>query len=98
MRFVPIRSTSVPPKNMPMTMGSTVKKAVMPVCAALCVVWSTNQGTAIAAIALPVTDTKVVPYRVISGRRVVRTGAALSATVVAMNREDFVGILREDDG
>ena len=53
----------VPPKNMPITIGATLKKATMPVCTVLPVVSSTNQGMAMAAIASPVTEISEVIYR-----------------------------------
>lgn len=55
MRRNPSRSTSVPPKKEATTVASVVKKATMPVSAALPLCSSTNHGIATSASTLPVT-------------------------------------------
>jgi hypothetical protein len=66
-RLYPNLSTKVPPRKPASTTGKTVKKPVIPVWVALPVVWSTNQGIAIAESTLPTNEIALAVSREMIG-------------------------------
>ncbi len=69
MRLAPSRSTRPPPTKPAINSGSVSAKVVRPVCMALPVVWSTNQGMATEVIILPTCEIALAVKSATSGAR-----------------------------
>ena len=75
----PRRSAIAPPRNAPSASGSVVKKAAIPVFAALPVVSRTNQGIETVAMTFPISETAFAATRATSGTRLPTVSGAMAS-------------------